>query len=127
VKDSTNSIAIQALMVVVYSALSLPAPNPASLPSTGYTSVAYTGTIVASGGSGNYSWQATGLSDNLSAGPAGGTLTVSGTPGASPATVAFNVTLTDTSTNASIAQNGYSIAIGEPVAVVLATPSALVP
>ena len=52
--------------ITVYSALALPAPDPVTLPSTGYTGVAYSGTINGSGGSGAYSWTVTGLSDNLS-------------------------------------------------------------
>jgi len=127
VKDSSNNTATQALTITVYSALALPSPDPSSLPSSGYTNVAYTGTINASGGSGNYSWQVTGLSDNLTSSPVGGALTISGTPGASPATVTFNVTLTDTTTNASVTQNGYSIVISAPTPVSLPTPSSTVP
>jgi hypothetical protein len=127
VKDSGNNTALQALTITVYSALSLPAPDPSSLPSTGYTNVAYTGAINASGGSGSYSWQVTGLSDNLTPSPAGGVLTISGTPGATPGTVTFNVTLTDTTTNASVTQNGYNIAISTPTPVTLPTPSSTIP
>jgi hypothetical protein len=127
VKDSNNTNATQALTITVYSALSLPVPNPSSLPLTGYTNVAYTGTISASGGSGSYSWLVTGLSDNLSPTPVGGTLTVSGTPGASPATVTFNVKLTDTITGATFTQNGYTITISTPTPVSLPTPSSTIP
>jgi hypothetical protein len=124
VKDtSTNTTAgPYTFTIAVYSGLALPAPNPTSLPA-GYTSVPYTGTIGASGGSGNYSWQATGLSDNLSASPSGGTLTIGGTPGSAPVTVMFNVTLTDTSTNATLTQNGYSIVIATPTPVTLPAPN----
>ncbi len=126
VKDnSTNATAgPYTYAITVYGTLVLPAPNPTSLPS-GYPSVPYTGSIAASGGSGNYSWLVTGLTDNLSASPSGGTLTINGTPGASPATVTFNVTLTDTKTNASITQNGYSIAISPPAPLLLPTPNPL--
>jgi hypothetical protein len=127
VTDSGSNTAQAPLTVTIYSALSLPAPDPVSLPSTGYTNVAYTGTINASGGSGGYSWQVTGLSDNLSPSPAGGTLTISGTPGATPATVTFNVTLTDTTTNASVTQTGYNITISTPTPVTLPTPSSTIP
>jgi len=85
--------------------------------------VPYTGTIGATGGSGNYSWQVTGLSDNLTAAPSGGTLTIGGTPAATPATIMFNVTLSDSSTNASITQSGYSITIGTPAPLTLPTPN----
>jgi hypothetical protein len=124
VKDtSTNTTAGPfTYTITVYSSLTLPAPNPTSLPA-GYTSVAYSGTISASGGSGNYSWQVTGLSDNLTSVPSGGKLTIAGTPGSTPATVTFNVKLTDTTTNASFTQNGYSIAITTPVPVSLPAPN----
>ena len=123
--DSTNaSVGPYIYTITVYGALALPAPNPTSL-SSGYPSVPYTGTIGASGGSGNYSWSVTGLSDNLSTSPSGGTLTINGTPGATPATVKFNVSLTDTKTSASITQNGYSIAINPPAPLTLPTPNPL--
>jgi hypothetical protein len=126
VKDnSTNtSVGPYTYTITVNGSLVLPAPNPASLPS-GYPSVPYTGTIGASGGSGNYSWSVTGLSDNLSTSPSGGTLMISGTPGTMSTTVIFNVTLTDTKTNASITQNGYSIAFNPPAPLVLPTPNPL--
>jgi hypothetical protein len=124
VKDiSTNTVAGPfTYTITVYGALALPAPNPTSL-RAGYTSTPYTGTIGASGGSGNYSWQVTGLSDNLNAVPIGSTLTIGGTPNSTPATVSFDITLTDTTTNVSITQNGYSIAIGTPVPVTLPAPN----
>ena len=65
----------------------------------------------------------TGLSDNLSYATSGGTLTVSGTPGATPATVTFGVKLTDTSTNFSITQPAYTIAVVVPTPVSLPAPN----
>jgi hypothetical protein len=134
VKDSNNNTALQALTITIYSALSLPTPNPSSLPS-GYTSVAYSGAINPAGGSGNYCWKVTGLpSDNLNAplanSPCGyisSSLPISGTPGATPATVTFSVTLTDGITGASVTQGGYSITISTPTPVALPTPSSTVP
>jgi hypothetical protein len=134
VKDSNNNTALQALTITIYTALSLPTPNPSSLPS-GYTSVAYSGTINPSGGSGNYCWKVTGLpSDNLNAplanSPCGyisSSLPISGTPGPTPATVTFSVTLTDGITGASVTQGGYSITISTPTAVGLPAPSSTVP
>ena len=125
VKDNSTNTTVGPFTytITVYSALVLPAPDPVSLPSTGYSGLAYTGTIGASGGSGTYSWQVTGLSDNLAPSPSGATLTVSGTPGATPATVTFSVKLTDTATNFSITQTGYNIAIGTPPPVGLPTPN----
>lgn len=123
VKDNSTNTTVgpYTYTITVNSALALPAPNPNSLPA-GYPSVPYTGSISASGGSGRYSWLVTGLSDNLSPSPSGGTLTINGTPGATPATVRFNVTLTDTQTNASITQKGYSIAINPPAPLILPAP-----
>jgi hypothetical protein len=124
IKDTSTNTVVGPLTytITVNSALALPPPNPASLPA-GYANIAYTGTISASGGSGSYSWQVTGLSDNLTPNPIGGILTISGTPGATAATVTFNVTLTDTVTNASFTQNGYTIAITVPTPVTLPTPN----
>jgi hypothetical protein len=124
VKDTTTNTTVgpYTYTIAVYGGLVLPAPDPTSLPA-GYTSVPYTGSVSASGGSGNYSWQVTGLSDNLSSSSSGGTLTISGTPGSSPATVTFNVTLTDTTTNATRTQNGYSIVMATPTPVALPAPN----
>ena len=124
VKDNSTNTTVgpYTYTITVNSALVLPTPNPASLPA-GYPSVPYTGTISASGGSGSYSWVVTGLSDNLSASPSGGTLTINGTPGATAATVTFNATLTDTKTNASITQIGYSIAFNPPAPLTLPVPN----
>jgi hypothetical protein len=135
VKDSNNNTATQPLAITIYSALSLPTPDPSSLPSTGYTNVAYSGTINPSGGSGSYCWKVTGLpSDGLSAplsnspcGYMGSSLFIGGLPGPTPAVVTFNVTLTDTTTNASVTINGYNITISTPTPVTLPTPSSTVP
>ena len=135
VKDSNNNTALQALSITIYSALSLPAPDPSSLPSTGYTNVAYSGAINPSGGSGNYCWTVTGLpSDGLSTplansscGYVAGSLPISGTPGASPTTVTFSVTLIDGATGASVTVGGYSITVSTPTLVSLPTPSSTVP
>ena len=122
-KDTTTNTTVGPFTytITVYGALILPPPNPATLPS-GYTSIAYSGTIVGSGGSGTYSWQVTGLSDSLTSATSGGTLTVSGTP-TTAATVSFNVTLKDTTTNVSITQNGYTVAITTPTPVTLPAPN----
>jgi hypothetical protein len=121
--------------ITVYGPLSLPTPDPSSLPANGFTNVAYTGSINASGGSGNYSWSVSGLpSDglNVSGGTNGSTLTISGTPtkpasGGNPVTVTFDVTLTDASSNTSITKSGYNIIISYPTPVSLpaTNPSSL--
>jgi hypothetical protein len=75
-----NSSSVSSYTIQVYDPLTLPTANPSTLPSVATVNVAYTGTVVASGGSGNYSWAVTGLSDGLTSSTSGGTLTISGTP-----------------------------------------------
>ncbi len=125
VKDnaSNNTVGPYTYTITVYSALALPAPDPLTLPSIGYTTFAYTGTINATGGSGAYSWQVTGITDNLVPSPSGGVLTISGTPGATPATVTFNVKLTDTATGESVTQNGYNVTVIAPAPLALPAPN----
>jgi predicted RNA methylase len=129
VTDSgTSTNATSTLSITIYGALSLPTPDPSSLPSTAYVGVAYNGgnggTITGSGGSGNLSIAVgSGLpSDGLSASASSAVLTVSGTP-TSATTVTFSVTLTDTTTNDSITQTGYNIVVSTPTAVSLPTPN----
>ncbi len=110
--------------ITVNGPLSLPTPDPSSLPSNGYTNVSYTGYINGSGGSGSYSWTVSGLPQdglNVTGGTNGSTLTIGGTP-TSATTVTFNVTLTDTVTNATVTQNGYNITISNPTPVSLPAP-----
>jgi hypothetical protein len=111
--------------IVVNGPLSLPTPDPSSLPANGYTGAQYTGYINASGGSGSYSWTVSGLpQDGLSVtgGTNGSTLTIGGTP-TSAQTVTFNATVTDTATGNSITQNGYNITISNPTPVSLQSGS----
>jgi hypothetical protein len=130
VKDSANNTAIAPLTITIYSGLSLPAPDPSSLPGTATTGVAYSGSIAGSGGSGNYCYTVTGLpSDSLSSpapnsacGYVASSLPITGTPG-SPQTVTFNVKLTDTTTNASITQTGYNVVVSNPAPLTLPTPN----
>ncbi len=118
--------------ITIDPALSLPAPDPVSLPSTAYTGYAYNsgagGTVTGSGGSGNLSISvASGLpSDGLSGAAAGATLTVTGTP-TSATTVTFGAKLTDTTTGNSITQSGYNVVVSNAVAVTLPTPSTSIP
>ena len=125
VTDSSNNTAtaVAPLTILVYGALSLPATNPASLPSTGTTGVAYTGSVIATGGSGNYTWTITGMpADGLSANTVGGTLNVIGTP-TSAATVTFTAAVKDTTTNVSVGPNTYTITVTNPVPVSLPAPN----
>ncbi len=113
--------------ITVYGALSLPTPDPSSLPSTGYTGQSYSGSINTSGGSGSYSWSTSGLAGTgLSASPSGASLGISGSPSAA-GTISFNVTLTDATTNYSVTQNNYTITVSNPIAVSLPAPSTSIP
>ena len=133
VTDTTSNLSAGPFTysIVVNGPLSLPTPDPSSLPANGYTNVSYTGYINASGGSGQYSWTVSGLpSDglNVSGATNGSTLTISGTPtsptsGNSPVTVTFNAKVTDTSTGASVTENGYNVIISYPTAVSLPAPN----
>jgi hypothetical protein len=127
VTDTTSNLSAGpfSYSIVVNGPLSLPTPDPGSLPADGYTNVSYTGYINASGGSGQYSWTVSGLpSDglNVSGGTNGSTLTISGTP-TSATTVTFNATVTDTTTNASVTKTGYNITISNPTSVSLPNPN----
>ncbi|MGA7886589.1 MAG: putative Ig domain-containing protein, partial [Acidobacteriaceae bacterium] len=118
VKDSNGTTATAPFSFAVYNPLS---QNSTGLPLTGTTGVSYSGAVTAVGGSGNYSWTVTGLSDDLTQSASGGTLTISGTPG-SAATVAITVKLTDTTTTTSASDN-YSIVISNPAPLTLPSPN----
>ncbi|MGD0157849.1 MAG: putative Ig domain-containing protein [Terracidiphilus sp.] len=128
VTDTTTNVSVGPFnySVTVYNTLTLPTPNPASLPSYGTVSTAYSGTISAAGGSGNYSFTVTGLSDNLNYSASGGTLTISGTP-SSTATVSFNVTVKDTSTNITAGPYTYTITVYGALSLPSSNPSTLGP
>jgi hypothetical protein len=129
VKDSASHTATQAFTVTVYGALTLPTPNPSSL-GAGTTGQAYSGSIIGSGGSGNYCYAVTGLpSDGLSSpapnSPCGyiaSSVPITGTP-TSAQTVSFSVKLTDTTTNVSVTQTGYNIVVSNPAALTLPAPN----
>ena len=125
VKDSSGDTATQPYTFAVYSALS---QNSTGLPLTGTTSVNYSGTVTGTGGSGNYCWTVTGLSDGLTApvansgcGYASSSVSISGTP-ATAETVTITVKLTDTTTSASVSDN-YNIVISNPAPLTLPSPN----
>ncbi len=121
-----NSIGPYAYSIQVYSPVTLPSTIPATLPSTATVNVAYSGTVVASGGSGNYSWTVTGLSDGLTSSSSGGTLTISGTPTAA-ATVTANVSVKDTTTGVTSGPYAYTITVYATVTLPTSNPSTLGP
>ena len=110
VTDSAgNTVGPFLYSIFILNTLQLPTPNPATLgPAT--VGSAYSGTIVVAGGSGNFTWTVTGLSDGLSYSTSGPTVTISGTP-TSAATVSFNVTVNDTTANISNGPVTYNIQI----------------
>jgi hypothetical protein len=110
--------------ITAYNALALPSTNPSTLPSVATTNVAYTGTLTATGGSGNYSYAVTGLSDSLTSSTSLGILTVSGTPTAT-ATVTFNVTVTDTTTKLTAGPTAYTITVSNALTLPATNPSTL--
>ncbi len=110
VTDSASNAATATLSVTINGVLTLPNPNPTTLPS-GVAQQSYTGSIVASGGVGpTYTWTVNGLgisqaglsvtlSDGLSATTTdNNTLSITGTPtSATPAgtPISFSVTVSD--------------------------------
>ncbi|HTW80286.1 MAG TPA: putative Ig domain-containing protein [Terracidiphilus sp.] len=126
VKDSANNVATGTFSVTVYSGVTLPAANPATLGAAD-AGLAYTGTIVVAGGSGNYTWTVTGLSDNLTSSTSGSTLTITGTPTASTSTttVHFNVTVKDTTANQTAGPVTYSITVYPSLSLPAPDPSSL--
>ena len=127
VKDGEGDVSSTlSYSIPVYSPLSLPTSNP---PTLGWAtlSLPYTGTVVGSGGSGNYAWTVTGLpSDNLSYSTNGGTLTLTGTPGTAT-TVSFTAKLTDTTTNLTVGPYTYTVPVYATVTLPSPNPASLGP
>jgi Putative Ig domain len=125
VTDTTGASASLPFTFTVYSGLQL---NPSALPLTGTTSVPYSGTVQASGGSGNYCWTVTGLPSNniqspLPNAPCGyisSSLPIAGTP-STATNVTFTVKVTDTTTNVSVSAP-YTIVITNPAPLTLPAP-----
>jgi uncharacterized protein (TIGR03437 family) len=121
VTDSRGVTATMTYSLAVNSPLTV--SGPAALPS-GTVGVAYTSTTVtATGGSGVYTWSATGLPSGLTIGSTTGAVT--GTPGAGTAgTAAVVVTVTDSSS--ATATKNYSLTInpGPSTVPVIASVSA---
>lgn len=136
VKDTgvtPNQTFSQNFTITINGALTLPTPNPSSLPSNGYTGVLYTGDVAAGGGSGTYCYTVlTGLpADGLSApannspcGYVAASFPVGGTP-TGPATVTFTLKVTD-GTGSSVSRT-YTITVTNPTAPSLPTPGSTVP
>jgi len=107
VTDSNSVVITRAYALTVNGPLSI--SGPASLP-PGTVNTAYQSTtITATGGSGVYTWFATGLPGGMSIGPNSGAIT--GTP-ASNTGSPFSVQVTVTDSNFSTANKSYSLTIG---------------
>ncbi|MGD0632552.1 MAG: putative Ig domain-containing protein [Terracidiphilus sp.] len=126
VKDSGNNTATQLLTVPVYAPLALPAANPVTLGGA-TTNVAYSGTIVATGGSGSgYVFTVTGLpSDGLANAANNGTstLTISGTATLTQ-TVTFQASVKDGLGNTA-GPVTYTIVVKPPTPLTLPAGGAL--
>jgi hypothetical protein len=113
VKDvATGLTAQKTLAVTIYGAAAI---TTSTLP-LGSVGTAYSAALAASGGSGNYSWSASGL-------PAGITLTglaLAGTPTAAGSYAGVAITLTDTTTGLA-AQKTFSITIYNAPAIATST------
>ncbi len=127
VTDSGSNHSSQAESIPINGALSLPTPNPSSLPS-GYVGLSYTGSVTGSGGSGNLALTVIAgptPTDGLTTTPSGATVNLSGAP-TSNATVSFTVKLTDITVGSSISQT-YTFAVTTPTAPSLPAPTSTVP
>uniref|UniRef100_E6PXF5 Dystroglycan-type cadherin-like domain-containing protein n=1 Tax=mine drainage metagenome TaxID=410659 RepID=E6PXF5_9ZZZZ len=126
VVDSAGNAATANFSIQVYAAFTLSTPST-TVPGPGTVGGVYSGTIMATGGSGSYAWTITGLpSDGISASPSGGTVTLSGTP-TTATTVSFTASVKDTVTNLTLGPNTYSIVVSNPAPLTLpsSNPSSL--
>jgi large repetitive protein len=110
VTDSANATATASAPLtiqIIYAALDLPGTNPFP---DGTVGVAYTGTLTAIGGSGNFTWgiQASNP-DGLNFIANGAVLTISGTP-TSAAGIGLTITVLDNNTNLSVTK-AYTITV----------------
>ena len=104
VKDQANATVTDTYSMVVNSAITITGPSSLTADTI---NVAYPSTTAtASGGSGSYTWSATGLPASMGIAPSTGV--ISGTPTASGA---FNVTVTATDTNSATGSKTYSLTI----------------
>ncbi len=123
--SASNSAGPAAYSIQVDSPVTIPSTIPGTLASTASAGLAYSGTVMATGGSGNYSWTVGGLpTDGLSGLASGGTLTVSGTP-ASAATVPVTVTVKDTTTGVISGPYVYTINVTGALTLPAPNPSSL--
>ncbi|MGD0732186.1 MAG: putative Ig domain-containing protein, partial [Terracidiphilus sp.] len=111
VTDSANNTASGSYSVTVDAGISI---SPAGGALAGaFVNTAYTATLSASGGSGGYSWSATGLPAWLSISPTSGALT--GTPTATASAASFTVNVTDSAHNTASAS--YSITVSAGISI----------
>ncbi|MBS1875690.1 MAG: putative Ig domain-containing protein [Acidobacteria bacterium] len=113
VSDTASHSATQQYSLVVYSALSISTTSP--LP-TATVGSAYSTQFAAAGGSGAYTWTATGLPSWLTLSTAG---VLSGTP-TSSGSVSFSVTVTDTASHTATGQ--FALVLYAPLSITTASP-----
>jgi hypothetical protein len=120
VTDSSSNTATQTYSITAYTPLSLPTPNPTSLPAA-TTSSSYTGAINATGGVGpTYTWTVNSSNANSgavnlgngtmqAASSGGNTLNITGQP-STAGTITLNVTVKD-SAGTTVGPTAYTIAV----------------
>jgi uncharacterized protein (TIGR03437 family) len=109
VEDSTGAKASMTYSLTVGTGVTI--TGPASLPAATLGAAYPSTTITAAGGSGTYTWSATGLPAGLSIGA--GTGAITGTPtGTTSGTATVVVTVTDTSSNT--ASKTYTLMVNQP-------------
>jgi hypothetical protein len=111
-KDAAGATTSRTLMLVLYPKLAVTSPSTLSAWTGGRPYPATT--INASGGSGAYSWSATGLPSGMSINASSGV--VSGTP-AVTGSFTVNVTVTDDATPAMSASRSYNLLINAPPSI----------
>ena len=120
VKDSGGNTATAALKLTVYNRLAL---TP-TLPSNAYVGQPYTGSIKATGGSGQYQFTFSGLAGGLTAAQSGAVLNITGTPTMATA-VYISVTVKDTVISTSVGPYTYTVNVINKLVLPSANPSSL--
>ncbi len=98
------------LVVSTGSGLAIAAPTSLTAATVGY---AYSNVLTPAGGSGNYTWSATGLPSGLAIDNTG---TISGTPSGNSGSASLQVTLTD-ATYSTTAQRSYTLAVNPALSI----------
>jgi hypothetical protein len=114
VTDSSQDTTTGSFTLPINAALTINNTSPLSAATAG---VAYTDTFTASGGTGGYTWSASGLPSWLMLSAAG---VLSGTPPPGATSVSFPVTVTDSSAN--IATGSFTLPVNAPLVITTTSP-----